>query len=217
MSTPGVPGGALPFSGPLDLAAINTEFGLGTDLTNYHGVRWYYDGNLTTGLFGGSTIKISDFRGKRATDPAGAGIYFSNTSGSGSTVTPLYRNTITIEIWGAGGGGGGANGSNGAKGGDTSIVNYQPPSGGTFPSDYTAGGGKGGDNGNVPVPPPPLDTSARNGGRDPVTSVALGVLNGQIGITTYTDGKMTGFFDGSTYRDVQTGKDIGLGGPEGLG
>ena len=135
MSTPGVPGGALPFSGPLDLAKINAEWGLGTDLTQYHGVRWYYDGNLTTGLFRGSTIKVSDFYGKRATDPASGGVYFSNTAGSGNTIAPLYRNFITIEIWGGGGSGGGGN-----------------------------GGGGGGGAGNIPVPPPPVDVQVSGHG-----------------------------------------------------
>jgi len=164
MSTPGVPGGALPFSGPLDLAAINTEFGLGTDLTNYHGVRWYYDGNLTTGLFGGSTLNISDFRGKRATDPAGAGSYFANAAGSGTTASPLYRNTITIEIWGGGGSGGSGNGGGGSKGGDSSVLGV------------TAGGGSGGGAGSIPVPPPPVDvTVGGHGGQqtlDPQTWTA---------------------------------------------
>jgi len=157
----GVIGGALPFSGPLDLASINAEWGLGTDLTLYHGVRWYYDGNLTTGLFGSSTLNISDFRGKRSTDPASSGTYFSNTVGSGSYTTSLYRNSITIEIWGGGGSGGSGNGSGGGNGGDSSVLNV------------TAGGGQGGQPGNIPVPPPPLDTSTNtstggHGGRDSV-------------------------------------------------
>jgi len=159
MSTPGVPGGALPFSGPLDLAAINTEFGLGTDLTNYHGVRWYYDGNLTTGLFGSSTLNISDFRGKRATDPASSGTYFSNTVGSGSTVAPLYRNFITIEIWGGGGSGGSGNGGGGGNGGDSNVLGV------------TAGGGGGGGAGSIPVPPPPVDTTVRGHGAQYTYSV----------------------------------------------
>lgn len=151
-STPGVPGGALPFSGPLDLAAINSEWGLGADLNQYHGVIWYYDGNLTTGLFGGNTIRVSDFYGKRATDPAGGGTYFSNTVGSGSYTTSLYRNSITIEIWGAGGGGGGGNGGAGGKGGDSSVLSV------------IAGGGAGGGAGNIPEPSPSLDTSTNGGG-----------------------------------------------------
>jgi hypothetical protein len=169
-STPGVPGGALPFSGPIDLATINAEWGLGTDLTVYHGVKWYYDGNLTNGVFNSSTLNVSDFYGKRATDPAGSGVYFSNSASNGSFVAPLYRNTITIEIWGAGGGGGGADGSSGSKGTDTSILSYQLPGGGTTTSDYTAGGGQGGQGGSIPVPSPPLSVDVSNRGRDPVVS-----------------------------------------------
>ena len=201
-STSGVPGGALPFSGPLDLAAINTEWGLGTDLNQYHNVRWYYDGNLTTGLFGGTTIKVSDFYGEGATDPAGGGIYFSNTAGSGSYTTTLYRNSITIEIWGAGGGGGGGNG--GGKGGDSSTLGV------------TAGGGAGGGAGNIPVPPPPLVVDSSRGGRDPVVTTAT--LN-DGSVATFTDGKLTGFYDGTSndYKNVDTGQSLGLGGPQGLG
>jgi len=125
-SVAGVAGNALPFSGPLDLASINAEWGLGADLTQYHGVKWYYDGNLTFGYFssGVNSIKISDFYGKRATDPASGGAYFANVSGSFSV--PLYRNSITIEIWGAGGGGGSGNGGGGG--------------GGRYPATIAAGG-----------------------------------------------------------------------------
>jgi len=183
MSTPGVPGGALPFSGPLDLAAINTEFGLGTDLNQYHGVRWYYDGNLTTGLFGSNTIKVSDFYGKRATDPASGGVYFSNTAGSGSYTAALYRNSFTIEIWGAGGSGGGGNGGSGGAGGDSSTLGV------------TVGGGAGGGSGSIPVPPPPLDTATSGrGGREPVESISY--VGGAYGIQgqtiTSVDGVVTG-------------------------
>jgi hypothetical protein len=204
MSTPGVPGGALPFSGPLDLAAINTEFGLGTDLNQYQGVKWYYDGNLTYGFFGSNTIKVSDFRGKRATDPAGAGAYFSNTVGSGNYTTTLYRNSFTIEIWGGGGSGGGGNGGAGGKGGDSSTLGV------------TVGGGAGGGAGNIPVPPPPLVVDSSRGGRDPVVTTAT--LN-DGSVATFTDGKLTGFYDGPSndYKNVDTGQSLGLGGPEGNG
>ena len=197
-STSGVPGGALPFSGPLDLAAINTEFGLGTDLNQYHNVRWYYDGNLTTGLFGGTTIKVSDFRGKRATDPAGGGTYFSNTAGSGSYTTTLYRNSITIEIWGAGGGGGGGNGGGGGKGGDSSTLGV------------TAGGGAGGGAGSIPVPPPPLNISVNgSGGRSPSYSVEALTVPGTDAVFGYrTTDLQTGSF---TDADAATGAQIGEG------
>jgi hypothetical protein len=152
MSTPGVPGGALPFSGPLDLAAINSEWGLGTDLTLYHGVRWYYDGNLTTDVFSSTTLKISDFYGKRATDPAASGVYFANTAGSSSFTVPLYRNSIKIEVWGGGGSGGGGNGGSGGNGGDSSILGI------------TVGGGFGGGAGHADLPGPPLQTGTNDGG-----------------------------------------------------
>jgi len=173
----------VPNSGAVSTDIISDVFGLGDDFNNYRGTVWYYPGNLLFGSFSSGTIKSSDFYGKQPNDPATAGVLFSNSSGSGSFVVPLYRNTITIEIWGAGGGGGGANGSNGAKGGDTSIVNYQPPSGGTFSSDYTAGGGKGGDNGTVPTPPPPLSVDV--GDRGPKDNLqSFGVQNSSGG-TTY--------------------------------
>jgi len=197
-STPGVPGGALPFSGPLDLAAINSEWGLGADLNQYHGVRWYYDGNLTSGFFGGTTIKVSDFRGKRATDPANGGIYFSNTVGSGSYTTSLYRNSITIEIWGAGGGGGGGNGGAGGKGGDSSVLGV------------IAGGGAGGGAGNIPVPPPPLSISVNDGGgRSPTYSVEALTVPGTDAVFGYrTTDLQTGSF---TDADAATGAQIGAG------
>jgi hypothetical protein len=194
-STPGVPGGALPFSGPLDLAAINSEWGLGADLNQYHGVRWYYDGNLTTGLFSGTTIKVSDFYGKRATDPANGGTYFSNTVGSGSYTTSLYRNSITIEIWGAGGGGGGGNGGAGGKGGDSSVLGV------------IAGGGAGGGAGNIPVPPPPVVVTVDGrGGRElgysvigsTATTVTTGVFQGDTLIGSVIQDGTTGAVVGQT-------------------
>ena len=144
----------VPNSGPINTTMINAAFGLGEDLNLYHGVRWYYPGNLTTGLFNTTTIKISDFYGKQGTDPATAGAYFANVSGS--FTVPLFRNSITIEIWGAGGAGGGGNGGAGGKGGDSSVLGV------------TAGGGAGGGAGNIPVPPPPppIDPNPKNGGRD---------------------------------------------------
>ena len=201
MSTPGVPGGALPFSGPLDLAAINSEWGLGTDLAIYHDVRWYYDGNLTTGLFGGNTIKVSDFYGKRATDPAGGGTYFSNTGGSGSYTTTLYRNSITIEIWGAGGGGGGGNGGAGGKGGDSSTLGV------------TAGGGAGGGAGNIPVPPPPVNVEVSDrGGKELGQYGYRDTLLG-VDVTRFTDNN--GQVVGTVLSDSNTGAPIGQQGQTG--
>jgi len=141
----------VPNNGPVNTTMINAAFGLGEDLNSYHGVRWYYPGNLTTGLFGTTTLKISDFFGKQGADPAGNGTYFSTNNGN--FTVPLYRNSITIEIWGAGGGGGGGNGGAGGKGGDSSVLGV------------IAGGGAGGGAGNIPVPPPPpvVNTNEHNG------------------------------------------------------
>ena len=192
----------VPNSGPINTTMINAAFGLGEDLNLYHGVRWYYPGNLTTGLFNTTTIKISDFYGKQGTDPATAGAYFANVSGS--FTVPLFRNSITIEIWGAGGGGGGGNGGDGGKGGDSTVLGV------------TAGGGDGGKAGHIPVPPPPLVVDSSRGGRDPVVTTAT--LN-DGSVATFTDGKLTGFYDGTSndYKNVDTGQSLGLGGPEGLG
>jgi len=178
MSTPGVPGGALPFSGPLDLAKINAEWGLGTDLTQYHGVRWYYDGNLTTGLFGGNTIKVSDFYGKRATDPAGAGAYFANTAGSGSFIVPLYRNYIKIEVWGGGGSGGDGDNNNGEDGGDSNILGV------------TVGGGQGGKAGYPPIPAQTLLVDAPH--HQTYTQISSGDQNGFTTTSFFTNGTYTG-------------------------
>jgi hypothetical protein len=180
-STPGVPGGALPFSGPIDLATINAEWGLGTDLTVYHGVKWYYDGNLTNGVFNSSTLKVSDFYGKRATDPAGSGVYFANVNGSGSFIIPLYRNSIKIEIWGGGGAGGNGNGGTGTDGGDSNVLGV------------TAGGGKAGGAGHADLPGPPLQTGTNDGGHGGqyvAPTIVGGTFYGGVPTTTlnYSDG-----------------------------
>jgi hypothetical protein len=146
----------VPNSGPVNTTQINAAFGLGEDLNSYHGVRWYYPGNLTTGLFSTTTIKISDFFGKQGVDPATANTYFSTTSGNFSV--PLYRNSITIEIWGGGGGGGGGNGGAGGKGGDSSVLGV------------IAGGGAGGQPGDIPPPPPPPQPPENNNHSSPVTN-----------------------------------------------
>jgi len=174
----------VPNSGPINTTMINAAFGLGEDLNLYHGVRWYYPGNLTTGLFNTTTINISDFYGKQGTDPATAGAYFANVSGS--FTVPLFRNSITIEIWGAGGAGGGGNGGAGGKGGDSSTLGV------------TAGGGAGGGAGNIPVPPPPVvvGTDGR-GGRDQVPTGYIGAYfntNAPAGYNTAfinADGSLT--------------------------
>lgn len=131
-----------PFGNSLAISEINTGFALGNDLGIYRGVNWYYSGNLTTGTFPtGPTahLDIASFYGKQPTDPATAGTTIIDTVGSGNFTVPLYRNTLTIEIWGGGGGGGAGNHDatyNGSNGSYSSVLGV------------TAGGGTGGTGGN---------------------------------------------------------------------
>lgn len=172
----------VPNSGPVNTTQINAAFGLGEDLNSYHGVRWYYPGNLTTGLFSTTTLKISDFFGKQGVDPATTNTYFSTTSGNFSV--PLYRNSITIEIWGGGGGGGSGNGgSGGGKGGDSSVLGI------------TVGGGSGGTSGSIPVPAPVLNVNTNDrGGRDPVETISY--VGGAYGIQGQTVTSVNGVVTG---------------------
>jgi len=178
----------VPNSGPINTTMINAAFGLGEDINLYKGVRWYYPGNLTTGLFSTTTIKMSDFFGKQGTDPATLGTYFANVAGSGSFIIPLYRNYIKIEIWGGGGSGGSGNGGSGGNGGDSNVLGV------------TAGGGQGGSAGSIPVPPPPLDVSSDgHGGRDSVVtgSGPQGTINSFAGTSGYSEGQNNANYGGT--------------------
>jgi hypothetical protein len=58
----------LPLSGALSMSQINTEFGRGTNLNSYRGTTWYTDAGAT-GTFSAGTISMSEFYGKRLTNP----------------------------------------------------------------------------------------------------------------------------------------------------
>lgn len=177
----------VPNSGVVSTDIISDVFGLGDDFNNYRGTIWYYPANLTYGYFSTGTIKSSDFYGKQPNDPATAGVLFSNTAGNGSFVIPLYRNTITIEMWGAGGSGGGGNGGAGAKGGDSTVLGI------------TVGGGDGGKPGNIPVPPPKVINNP-SGGRD--VSQPPGYYSGQGGFGQNGGGNdVVGSGPGGTIQD----------------
>ena len=129
----------LPSSGPISLQMIYDEFvskrtnGNGYELDDYRGsIYWLADYPYTQGSFSTSgNLNISEFYGKRATDPVAPGsINYDN--GSGTISTPPYRQYVKIEAWGGGGGGGPAiygwdSGraeyplNNGTNGGTTSI------------------------------------------------------------------------------------------------
>ena len=192
----------VPNSGPLNASVINAVFSLGEDFNLYHGTKWYYPGNLTNGNFNTSTLKLSDFYGKQPNDPATSGVYFANTAGSGSFTVPLYRNTITIEIWGAGGGGGGVNGSDGTNGGDSSITSYQIPSSGTVTVTYVAGGGGGGKNGQEQIPPPPLPVDTGHNGGELTASGGYYGYGGGYGTDTGSNTTAQGPGPGGTYGHI---------------
>jgi hypothetical protein len=99
------------------MAEINAEFGLGTNLYAYRGVKWYRDDN-TRGYFdqamgNNPPIDMLEFYGKRKTIPVtptgnvgyGNGSYFS---------VPFY-NKLTITMQGGSGGTRGSDGYNGCN------------------------------------------------------------------------------------------------------
>ena len=94
-----------PSSGKIGYSDINNSFNDGTDIKNYHNVTWYYPANLGYGSFSSTTLKSSDFYTKQPNDPATPGSITLTTAGSGTFTIPLYRHTLKIELWGAGGGG----------------------------------------------------------------------------------------------------------------
>jgi len=102
----------LPTTGTLTLAQINAEFGLGTNLYAYRGVKWYRDDN-SRGYFdqamgNNPPIDMLEFYGKRKTIPVVASGPTAQANGSYFSV-PFY-NKITIVVKGGTNGGTGANG-----------------------------------------------------------------------------------------------------------
>ena len=125
----------LPTSGPLDIAAINAEFGRGNNLGAYRGTPYYLPGNTTQFFFPSGTIAISNFYGTQANNPVTPGSQSFTSVGLTSFNVPLF-NTMTVEIWGGGGSGGEAyNGNTFSQGGQGgSYVKY-----GIAPGQITVG------------------------------------------------------------------------------
>lgn len=112
--------------------------GLSDNQTN--GIRGYIRlvinaNNLQEGNFNTTNIKFSDFFNKSAATPATTGNEIYDVNGTFTFTIPVYKNSFSIEAWGAGGGGGGF--SPGIKGQDTTIdlLGYEI---------LNAGGGGGG-------------------------------------------------------------------------
>jgi len=146
-------------SGTLSMQEINAEFGLGTNLYAYRGVKWYRDDN-SRGYFdqamgNNPPIDMLEFYGKRKTIPVVASGPTAQTNGSFFTV-PFY-NKITITIRGGAGGqsgafgfyqGGFSNGqltgsSNGGTGGSSSFGVYGSAAGGAGGSGNAVSGAAG--------------------------------------------------------------------------
>ena len=113
---------ATPSSGPISIADINSAFGLGYALSSYLGVKWYQPNSLNTGNFSTSNLDMNQFYNKQGSDPATSGTQtFTN---NGSFTVPLYRNSITFQLWGAGGGGADAGGSTGSHTNGGSVARH---------------------------------------------------------------------------------------------
>jgi len=135
-------------SGTLSMQEINAEFGLGTDLYAYRGVKWYRDDN-SRGYFdqamgNNPPIDMLEFYGKRKTIPVVASGPTAQTDGSYFTV-PFY-NKITVTIRGGQGGEAGDYGINSCYGAREAKAGTNGSPGGTssFGAYGSAGGGAGG-------------------------------------------------------------------------
>ena len=144
-------------SGTLSMQEINAEFGLGTNLYAYRGVKWYRDDN-SRGYFdqamgNNPPIDMLEFYGKRKTIPVVASGPTAQANGSYFSV-PFY-NKITITITGGSGGQAGAYGINacdrnnptpsggGGVGGTSSFGGYGSAVGGGGGSGNAGGGSVG--------------------------------------------------------------------------
>jgi hypothetical protein len=92
---------------PITMQQINAEFGLGTNLNAYRGVRWYKD-DASTGTFDTTNIDMAEFYSKRATSPVTPG---SQTFTSNGTFTVPTYSLLTVTIRGGSGGGAGGSGN----------------------------------------------------------------------------------------------------------
>lgn len=119
---------------PITMQEIDAEYGLGTNLDDYRGVRWYLE-NAATGLFDTTNIDMQEFYSTRATSPVTPG---SQTFTSSGTFTVPTYSILTVVIKGGSGGGAGGNGN---------VSNGNPGTAGTASSfgaygsgDYGRGG-----------------------------------------------------------------------------
>lgn len=121
---------------PITMQEINAEFGLGTNLNAYRGVRWYTS-DAGTGLFDSTNIDMAEFYSKRSTSPVTPGS--QSFSSSGTFTVPTYS-VLTVTIKG---------GSGGGSGGSSNVTQGNPGSAGTASSFGSYGTGDYGRGGTV--------------------------------------------------------------------
>lgn len=150
---------AIPPTGPVSIAMLNAEFGLGNNLNAYKGIRMYNTANNSRrdiGTGSNAYVPMGDFRGYQATSPvvAGSRAYLTTQTDT----LPLF-NVMTITVWGGGGGGGGgaitnaiydrgADGNPGTDGDASSVVNSSNAT--NYANAVGGGGGGGGQRANRP-------------------------------------------------------------------
>jgi len=178
---------ATPVSGPISFANIQAAFGFGYNMADYQYSRWYQPASLIYGNFSATQISFSDFYNKQANDPAGNGSQSYTAAGTNSFTVPLFRNTLTVDIWGAGGGGGGyaKDYVYGATGGTSSI---------TFSNSLTASANGG------------------TGGQDAATDRYGGLVYGDNGVGGAASGNVL-----STTGNAGYSLGVGAGAPSGGG
>lgn len=145
-------------SGQIDFPNIQANLGRGYNLNAYRGTFYYVGGSMSTGNFSSGQIGFADFYNKQSTDPASSGAADYTSAGYYVFYAPLFRNSLTIQVWGGGGAGGGNSygGTNSAGGtsvfyGPHSIIGYGGGGGQNAASDrygsgpqFFIGGGVGG-------------------------------------------------------------------------
>jgi hypothetical protein len=108
---------ATPSSGTITMFDINSAFARGNNLDVYRGTVWYVPNSLTTGTFPTGQIAFSDFYNKTGTNPVTpspvGGVPYT-IPGVYQFVVPLFRTSLTVQMWGGGGGGGGGGGTAGS-------------------------------------------------------------------------------------------------------
>lgn len=139
-----------PSSGTISMFDINSTFSRGNDLNVYRGTVWYVPNSLTTGTFPTGQIAFSDFYNKTGVDPvtpSPAGGVPYTTPGTYQFVVPLFRTSLTVVMWGAGGGGGSGGGTFGSYT-DPNNPYLKGATGGasSFAGTLIANGGNGGQN-----------------------------------------------------------------------